>query len=502
MRPRCAGFGGTRLWTGCFLVIGLGLRLYHFLRNPSVWHDEAALILNVLGKGYRDLLGPLLFGEAAPPLFLWLERGISGMAGDGTYALRLLPLLASCMALALLAVAARRLLSAQAAPWAVLLFACSNRLLWHSCEAKPYALDVLLAVGLLVILHDRQSWPLGRQLALATLLAPLVVFLCYPGGFLYGGVLVALLPEVWQRRHRRYWLGYLVLAGVVAGCFVLLVQGPVQAQRCQRMDNCWDNQFPPAGPPGAVLRWTVFSSLDVLRYCFEPTGQLLAPVGLVGAVGLWRNGKRRAVILMTMPALLALLASFLHAYPWGGVRVEAYLTPAAALFIAAGVPMVMTRLQRHRPVAWALALILVAPASLTAYRTVVPWPRADCAGAAAYVLAHRRANDRITANHWEYWYYFRNLRSRFTPMEDFQVHPLARLWVVLTGADPDCQGMIDPLLAAGGWRIREKRQFHRTAVYLLFRPKSADRPNNAPQDVSHRAAAAALPARRAMSAAT
>src|SRR5690349_25066348 len=97
-------------WTSGVLALGLGLRLYHFLRDPSVWHDEAALILNVLDKGFLDLLGTLSFAEAAPPLFLWMEKLATLLLGDGPYALRLVPFLASCAALVLMVPIARRVL--------------------------------------------------------------------------------------------------------------------------------------------------------------------------------------------------------------------------------------------------------------------------------------------------------------------------------------------------------------------------------------------------------
>src|SRR5438045_5567747 len=126
-------------WTGAVLVVGLGLRLYHYLRDPSMWHDEAALVLNVLDKGFVDLLGRLSFAEAAPPLFLWIERAVTLILGDSTYALRLLPLLASCATLVVILPVARRILEPAAVPWALLLVACSDHILWHSCEAKPYA---------------------------------------------------------------------------------------------------------------------------------------------------------------------------------------------------------------------------------------------------------------------------------------------------------------------------------------------------------------------------
>src|SRR5260370_14788958 len=83
-------------WTWALVGLGLGLRLVHYVRDPSVWHDEAALIVNVLGKGFRELLGPLFLNEAGPPLFLWLERAMVLVGGEGTYVLRLGALPASC----------------------------------------------------------------------------------------------------------------------------------------------------------------------------------------------------------------------------------------------------------------------------------------------------------------------------------------------------------------------------------------------------------------------
>ena len=71
------------------LALGLALRSYHYFREPSMWHDEAAVVVNVLSRGYADLLGPLTFHEAAPPLFLWLEKAVCVVLGDGVFALRL-----------------------------------------------------------------------------------------------------------------------------------------------------------------------------------------------------------------------------------------------------------------------------------------------------------------------------------------------------------------------------------------------------------------------------
>src|SRR5439155_6645575 len=38
----------SRTWLGAAVLWGLLLRLYHFLRVPAVWQDEAAVLVNVL----------------------------------------------------------------------------------------------------------------------------------------------------------------------------------------------------------------------------------------------------------------------------------------------------------------------------------------------------------------------------------------------------------------------------------------------------------------------
>src|SRR5262249_44345098 len=153
-------------------------------------------------------LGPLRFHEAAPPLFLWIEKALSLLLGDGVDALRLAPFLASCAALLLMVPIARALLPPRAVPWALLLFACSEQLSWHACEAKPYALDVLAATLLLALHVKTRAWSLTARLLGLAALAPVLIFLSYPACFLFGGALLALAPAVWRDHRKTVWLAY------------------------------------------------------------------------------------------------------------------------------------------------------------------------------------------------------------------------------------------------------------------------------------------------------
>jgi hypothetical protein len=462
------------------------MRSLHYWRDPAMWHDEAALVVNVLDKGFLQLLGALKYAEAAPPLFLWIERAVVLGLGDGTYALRLVPYLAGCVTVVLAWVAVRRVLDPQAALWAVLLLACSDRLLWHSCEAKPYAVDAMVAMGIISLYLISHSWSMNRRILAFAALAPLVVWLTYPGCFLYGAVLLVLLPEVWKERRRSTLGLYIGFSLIVMVSFLALYLGPISAQRHASMDSCWVQAFPDWSRLWLLPWWFVASTVEVVDYGLRPIGGVLAGVALVGGVHLWRHGRRDLVVLMVTPILLAALAAMLHAYPYTGARVMIYALPGIAILTAAGVRPVMTWLETppmSRKKGWLVAgraakgvllIPLLAPLVWSLYRTAIPWPRADTAAASAYVLAERRGEDPVVANHWEYDYYFRRLETAYQPLDgsEYQEPQSGRVWLVVTGQTAQQRSEIVRGFLEKRWQVATQRDFIRTSVVLLVRPHS------------------------------
>jgi hypothetical protein len=488
MSVRAPWANQARFWTTGLVLLGLALRLYHYLRDPSMWHDEAALVVNVLGKSFAELLGPLFYAEAAPPLFLWLEKAVTQFLGDGTYALRLLPFLASCASLLLMVPIAKRLLSPSAVPWALLIFACSDHLLWHSCEAKPYAVDVFAATLTIALFCLTDSWPLGYRLLLCAVIAPCLIFLVYPGCFLCGGLLVSLLPRVVRSGNRTRWLGYALLTWAVFASFAVLVVGPIHAQRCERMNLCWVDCFPAWDRPWSIPLWTLMQSLNLFSYCCEPLGQGYALLAGIGGFCLWRRGLRSALVLLVLPILLALFASFVKAYPYDGSRVLIYAAPALVLLVAEGVAPCLKKLLETasqcagytsqatlaRIGSAALVVYLVLPLGRALQRVLLPWPRADCAGAASFVWTHRRSDEPVAGNHWEYAYYFRDLGSSFILLDGKPFPHTQRLWVVITGLEPTESLGFANHLTPGGWQVRQQHKFERTSVFFLSREDGPD----------------------------
>ncbi|HVX64709.1 MAG TPA: glycosyltransferase family 39 protein [Pirellulales bacterium] len=467
----------TRSGITWLVVLGAALRSYHYLRGPSLWHDEAALVVNVLEKSFRELLGPLLFSEAAPPLFLWLEKAVVMLLGDSLYALRLPPFLASCASLGLLAYVARRWLSPAAAPWAVLLFACSDKLLGHSCEAKQYTIEALAALVVLALYIRTENWLLERRLLLFAALAPVLMSLAYPGCFLYGGLLLAFLPSVWRSRHASEWLSYAALATCVFSTFALLLIGPMYAQRNQAIVECWEGmrQFPDWNRPWTVPGWLLRASMELIAYVIRPIGPFFVPGTIIGAVVFWRRGMFAPLTLLATPILLAGAASCFKAYPYGGVRVMVYAAPAIVLWAGAGIELCLAWFgARQRALAWALAAVLLAPLGFAARQVAFPSPRADCASAAAFVEQHRQADEPVAANHWEYLYYFRNLGLSFSPLERFTPPTQGRVWFVATAAErADRDACLTATFPVNRWQTIDRKEFERTSVVLVQAKRDA-----------------------------
>jgi hypothetical protein len=449
------------------IAAGIGLRAFHYFRDPSMWHDEAALVLNVLQKSFAELLGPLRFAEAAPPLFLWAERAFSLTIGDSTFALRLIPFTASCLTLLLVARVGRTLGGTSLALWATLLVAVSDRLLWHACEAKPYAVDALCAAGVLAAYEAARVVPLRRQFALFALLSPIVIWLSYPGCFLLGGVALAFVPRLWRERDGGAWFGWLTLSVIVVASFAAMYLGTARSQRCGTMEQCWTGQFPDWQHAASVPLWSVASTTEVFRYCFAPVGYLLTPFAAVGVWRLWRDGRGDFLLPALAPLGLNLAAAFAHGYPYGGCRVCVHAAPGLALVVAAGIRASVEASARRGSLLAVIAIaLLLVPAAMTAYRVIEPWDRFDCAGASAYVHEHRRGGDRVYGNHWEVEYYFRNDLAEFELLPANDITAVERCWVIVASARPaDREALLEQL--ALGRNLAARKDFQGVTAALL-----------------------------------
>jgi hypothetical protein len=461
------------------ILFGIVIRTFHYLSDPSMWGDEASAVLNVINKGYSELWAkPLSHESPSPILFLWIERFACDLFGDSTLSLRVPTFFASVLLLPLAGVMFVRWSSLSAACISLTLLATSNRLLWHSIEAKPYAIDVLLAILLptLFCLTRRRSF--GGRMLLWAALAPVVITLSYPGVFMMAGILLASLPELKSSR-RRDWIAWFASGGVSAGVFLMVLLGPARQQRTAQVDSCWTNYFPDWSDPLGVPFWIIKSWASLPDYSFRPIGMLLLPGVILGGYLMFRRGRERLVIALTAPIALAFLASLLGKYPFGGARVLAFAAPAMSLFVGESIAWLLARCRE--PIAWprwgvSLAAIPLAASIVYANKSFFePWPSPDSVGAARWVIENRAPGDLIVGNHWEHEYYFRSLGSSFRAFGSRQGDEPRRVWLVMADVSPEVRrSLIDSYSKSTSetaieWRVVVTREFQHTSVVSFER---------------------------------
>jgi hypothetical protein len=148
------------------LVIALGfmLRVIQFLFNRSLQVDEAMLSLNIVHRGFSEVLLPLDMNQSAPVLFLILEKLAVVVFGNMEYALRLLPLTSSVICLLLIHRVTLRLTHDHLASFfSAVMFAFSKTMIFYATEAKHYSSDVLVMLSLYFIFFSNHYWIMNRR---------------------------------------------------------------------------------------------------------------------------------------------------------------------------------------------------------------------------------------------------------------------------------------------------------------------------------------------------
>lgn len=473
------------------VALGLALRLYHYGRNPSMWHDEAATSVNILKKSFAGLLHHLDYSATGPSMLLWIQKCIVLVLGDSTYTLRLVSVLASCVGLILLARLSRILLEPPAAFCAILLAACSDRMLWHASEARHYSSDFLFGAALLLLFVKTAGWPVAGRLVLFAVFSPFVILLSYPGIFLCAGLMLALAIEVRKENRLETWLGWFLLGLLMLVAFAFFYFVTIRAQRSSAMDAAWIKAFPDLHKPWKLPLWAIGATVSIFDYYVRPyAGGILIVPALIGLRRFWLENKRGLVVLIVVPMFFAMLLALVKSYPYTGARTMVYCLPGLSIAAGAGLldairwlrnpsGLRLPAILKTRALSCVLMAVLLFPVGgtfvLSLYRAAVPWPRADTAGASDYVLAHRQSGDPVTSNHWEYEYYFRKLGSAYFPEMRYFQTPAAnapgRVWLVLTSGRPeDRLGIAQGIIDGNHWQTTDHREFKNTSVFLLFRP--------------------------------
>jgi hypothetical protein len=338
------------------LLVGIAVRLLHFVRGRPLWMDEALLALNVATRPVGELVPPLDYAQSAPLLFVWLQRMAVVLGGVNEWALRAVPLLAGIGALFLLRSVGRRLLGSPATTLLVAAAALSPLLVLYATEAKAFGSDAFVTTALLAAALGLLAYPeRDSRWAVLAVMGAAAMWLSSPAVFVLAGCGLALLLDPRVRAVRGWFLrlagcGAVWLASFV-GAYLVVLRGTVGDASLQRF-------FRPTylidEPPGLLARGAtavgaMLSSTFLQRDLFDVLGNAarLAWVGAVGALCVFglvhlvrRHGGAVAALLLT-PIGAAFAASALERYSLTA-RLMTYAAPILLLLLAAGVEAIVS----------------------------------------------------------------------------------------------------------------------------------------------------------------
>ena len=411
----------TRDWIGLGLaLVGFVLRLRQYLANRSLWLDEAMLTNNILSRNFGGLFQQLDNNQGAPIGFLLVQKSITLLLGDSEFALRLFPLAAGALALALMFLLVRKISNPIAGNLALGFFAIAPSLVYYSSEVKQYSSDVAITLALSLLLirsakspdvapshapQSRGTLDSATEAVLLALAGAVAAWFSHPAFFVIGALGLALfVPAVISKNRQR------IITLVIIAIVWILNLGALYAINLRQLSthqfflDFWRVGFMPHDP-SAALTWLAYALQNPLRDLLDLQASYIVTVFLllIGYVALARRDSRFGFFLLAI-FFLALLASFLTLYPFAG-RMILFLAPFLILFLAEGIEAIAGLFARSKVLPWIARILLAvyllySPVSVSFENFVAPKCQEHIRPTMEYLRDSRKDGDLVYVYYW------------------------------------------------------------------------------------------------------
>lgn len=342
--------------TWLFLLLGIAACTVRFCLRFPLWHDESFLAINFAHRDFAEILGPLEYHQIAPPLFLLAEMLVIKIAGFTEWSLRLIPFICMVTSLVLFRQIARQILDRRAFVIAVAIFSVSYLLIRYSAEAKPYAVDVfvaLLFISLFIRWRDKPDQIFGWGVIISLCGLSLVAFgSSFASVFIGGGVCVSMAVASFAQRSRSMLFRAILVGATLCLGFVIVYWLHLSQQSSSEqlfMEEYWDVAFPPFETPGKLAPW-LFARLtgEMMPYPMggKNAGSIFTFILVMsGIMKLVRARRFEFLAFLLVPIALAFIAAALNRYPFGAPsRCQLYLAPTFCIMAGIGASALVGRL--------------------------------------------------------------------------------------------------------------------------------------------------------------
>jgi hypothetical protein len=388
------------LWA--LVVIGVGLRVWQYLADTSMWFDELSIARNITERSLAQLLTqPLGFEQTAPLGFLAMLKLSSMLFGTSDMSLRVFPFLCGIASVFVFWRVATRTLNGSAVPIAVALFSLSPPLIRYTVELKQYGCDALVILLLtLIALNLCARTPTVRECVRAGFLGAFTVLFSQTAVLVLAGIGAALTLRFALRHRelpRRIVLVTVPIWACAAAIGLFIARRFMTVHTMEFMHWFWRTRLGFLPLPTSAMGFAIWTR-DRFTQFFDamsgyPLPYIYTVLMVAGFVVLWR--RRDVALILLGPVLVTFAAAVAQQYPYR-MRVVLFLLPSLLIAAAAAAGWIVDRLYTmNRPLGAAFAVAAIAPPVLAIAFRPPPYVAEPFKPVLAYVQAHRQPGDRV-----------------------------------------------------------------------------------------------------------
>ncbi len=410
IEPRAGSSGRSEPeWLGALvvvlLVVGVVLRTIPMVWPPAFASGDLAMARNITERSLERLMSePPAWSQTAAPGYFLLQKLLVSLLGPSAWVLRLIPFASAVAALFLTAHLAREFVGRWGQVIAVALMATGVPFLVFGTHVRPFgALSVAASLAVLALGLTLLCGPLGRREAVRSgSLIVLLLVVSQMAALASTALAITLLVDAALRRDSarlRIVLALVVVWGSVATLVHFAPSMSAREASAATLRAVYAAGYPPTGAsPWAHLEWIWMSlqrSFGAQQFHFAfPAAFTVATV--VGGIVVWRT-HQRAALLLILPALVGIAATYLGLYPFERY-VLLWFTPCLLVLIGAAVGWGAERVPARASwlaTIWALAWLVDPAHALVKFPP--PHRIQEMPTALAYLRDHRQTGDAIYA---------------------------------------------------------------------------------------------------------
>lgn len=414
-------------------IIGVILRSARYIYNRSLWLDEASLALNIINKNYLELLKPLEYGQASPPLFLILVKFLTHFFGYGERVLRLIPFLAGIISVFLFWYLSKKFLNKNIVPIALILFAIARYPIYFSSEFKQYSTDLM--ASLIIVTCGIYLYENNFNLKSSFLFAisgTFLIWLSHTSVFMLSGVLVSLLLIVLIKHRQGSRKEYLkVMAVNVPWLISFLINYFlfVKDTAHQSLYDYWQSGFAPVIINSMEdLLWypkIIISIINDPLFLYFPG--IVTFLFLAGLIHYYKKENKLFFLILVFPIFIISAASFFKLYPIKS-RMIFFLLPVFYLLILGGLEKLSVIFDKNKIlIVFLVIFLLIQPLG---WNMIAPWGKEETRQLIEYYNNEKINGDRIClyySTERAFLYYTRNSNENYIIIPHSRTNPEAYL---------------------------------------------------------------------------